>query len=407
MPGISRRAKKTQLSPIRKLKPLADQAIAAGKRIYNLNIGQPDIHTPKSYLEGVKNPPDVIAYGPSQGLDEARSEVAKYYSRHNIPLTAEEIIITSGGSEAISFALMAICDPGDEILVPEPFYTNYSSFASMANVEIVPIETLPGTGFALPSRDEIESRISPKTKAILFCSPGNPTGAVYSRDEMEMLKEIAIKHDLYLIGDEVYREFVYDGLTHTSVLHLDGVEDRAIIVDSISKRISACGARIGVIGSKNKTLMGEVLKFAQARLCAPTVEQLGLINFLRDPNHQADIDHMIREFNRRRDVVFEEAQKIEGVSCVKPPGAFYVILKLPVENAEDFCRWLLTGFDVSGETVMLAPAEDFYQTPGKGKDEVRIAYVLKEDDLRRAMGILSQALPAYSAQVGTEAGIHA
>jgi aspartate aminotransferase len=407
MPGISERAITTQLSPIRKLKPLADQAIAAGKKIYNLNIGQPDIHTPKSYLEGIMNPPNIIAYGPSEGLPEARTEVAKYYAQNNIPLKSADIFITNGGSEAISFALMAICDPGDEILVPEPFYTNYSSFAAMANVKIMPIETLPETGFALPDREHIESRISEKTKAILFCSPGNPTGAIYSRDELEMLKEVALKHDLYLISDEVYREFVYDGLSHTSVLHLEGIDDRAIIVDSISKRISACGARVGVIGSKNKDLMKAVLKFAQARLCAPTVEQLGLISFLRDPNYQSDIDDMIAEFNRRRDVVFEEAQKIPSAKCQEPPGSFYVILKLPVKNAETFCGWLLTDFEVDNETVMLSPAEDFYQTPGKGMDEVRIAYVLNEDDLKKAMHILDAGLATYAKQISSSAKVHA
>jgi aspartate aminotransferase len=399
MAGISARAQKTQFSPIRKLKPLADQAIKAGKKIYNLNIGQPDIATPKAFMEGIKNASPILAYGPSQGLDEAVHALANYYERRNILLKNDEIIITTGGSEAISFALMAVCDPGDQVLVPEPFYTNYNSYATMANVEIQSIATSPDNGFALPSMNEIESRITSKTKAILFCSPGNPTGAVYSRKEMEMLAEIAKKYDLFLISDEVYREFVYDGLKHTSVMDLPDLEEHAILVDSISKRLSACGARIGTIVSKNREVMKAALKFAQARLCPPTLGQLGLIRFIQSPTYQQEIDTMIQKFESRRNVLFEEMQKIKGVFCRKPRGAFYLMPKLPVDDAEKFCAWLLTDFDLDGDTLLLSAAADFYQTKGKGRDEVRIAYVLNEDALKRSMIILGEALKSYAKKI--------
>jgi len=402
MPGISQRAQITQASPIRKLKPLADQAIANGKKIYNLNIGQPDIPTPKSFIEGAQHPPDVIAYTPSQGIDEAVQLTAKYYESVGIPLSASELIITTGGSEAISYALLAICDAGDEVLVPEPFYTNYNSYATMADVVIVPIETSSEDGFHLPSRESIEAKITPRTKAILFCSPGNPTGTVYSEAEMNMLGEIVHEHNLFMISDEVYREFVYDGQTHTSAYDVPGVEDRVILVDSISKRLSACGARIGAIGCKNGEVYGALLKFAQARLSPPTFGQLGLINFLKSESYKSDIDEIVSKFERRRNVLFDAIEQIPGAFCLKPEGAFYVILRLPVENAEDFCKWLLSDFDLDGDTAMLAPAEDFYSTPGKGRDEVRIAYVLNEAALVSSMEVLKAALAAYPAKTSAE-----
>lgn len=396
MARISKRAEKTQFSPIRKLKPVADQARAAGKKIHNLNIGQPDIPTPQAFLDGVKKLPNVLAYSPSQGLDEAVDALLSYYEDQNIPLEREQVIITAGGSEAIIFALMAVTDPGDEILVPEPFYTNYNSYATMAGIEIRPIETWGETGFRLPERRAIEAAITPKTRAVLFCNPGNPTGTVYTRDELQMLGEIAIEHDLFLISDEVYREFIYDRLAHTSVLQLEGLEERAILVDSISKRFSACGARIGAIASRNSQIMQAALKFAQARLSPPTLGQLGLIHMLKSNTYRKEVAQMIAEFEKRRDLVYEEIIKIPGVACRKPQGAFYVIAKLPIDDAERFCSWLLTEFQRDGETVLLAPAADFYKTAGKGRDEVRIAYVLNTQTLRRAMEILSAGLDAYS-----------
>lgn len=396
MPEISRRSRQTQASPIRRLKPLADQAVKAGRKIYNLNIGQPDIPTPEAFMAGLQAVPQVLAYSPSQGLDEALEALVSYYKDHGIALTKEELIITVGGSEAVAFALLAVTDHGDEILIPEPFYTNYNSYAQMSGVNIIPIETRAEDGFRLPNKEAIESKISAKTKAILICNPGNPTGVVYSKAELDMLKELAFEHNLFLISDEVYREFVYDGLQHVSVMHLRGLEEHAILVDSISKRFSACGARIGAIASKNKAVMEAALRFAQARLSPPTLGQLGLLQLLKSSKYRHEVAQMIAEFERRRDLVFEELKKIEGVICRKPQGAFYFIARLPVKDAEAFCKWLLTDFSLDGETVLLAPAADFYKTQNKGRDEVRIAYVLNREALKKAMGILREGLKAYS-----------
>ncbi len=397
MPSISWRAKIVQASPIRKLKPLADQAKHAGKRVYHLNIGQPDIPTPKEYFDGIRQAAQgVLAYSPSQGLEEALDALIEYYRTFDIALTRDEMIITTGGSEAITFAFLAVTDVGDQILVPEPYYTNYNSYAQITGIQIVPIETRAEDGFRLPERKSIESKITSKTKAILFCNPGNPTGVVYTKAELEMLAEIARQHSLYLIADEVYREFTYDGAQAISVLQLSGIEDRAILVDSISKRFSACGARIGVIASKNPSVMESALKFAQARLSPPTLEQYGLIHLLKSSQYRDFIREMIAEFARRRDLVYAELQKMSGVISVKPQGAFYVTAKLPVEDAEHFARWLLTDFALENETVMLAPAAEFYATPGKGRDEVRIAYVLNVDALKRAMRVLREGLMSYT-----------
>ena len=395
MPEISRRSQQTQASPIRKLKPLADQAIKVGKKLYNLNIGQPDIPTPKAFMAGLQAVPPVLAYSPSQGLDEALEALVHYYEEQNIKLTKEELIITVGGSEAVIFALLAVTDHGDEILIPEPFYTNYNSYAQMSGVNIIPIEARVEYGFRLPDKKAIESKISPKAKAVLICNPGNPTGVVYSKAELDILKELAMKYNLFLISDEVYREFIYDGLKHISVLHLKGLEEHAILVDSISKRFSACGARVGAIASKNKAVMEVALKFAQARLSPPTLGQLGLIHLLKSSTYRKELAHMIAEFERRRDLVYAELQKMDGVICRKPQGAFYIIAKLPVKDAEEFCQWLLTDFSVDGETVLMAPAADFYKTQNKGRDEVRIAYVLDREALKKAMRILSEGLKAY------------
>lgn len=397
MPSISWRAKIVQASPIRKLKPLADQAKHAGKRVYHLNIGQPDIPTPKEYFDGIRQAAQgVLAYSPSQGLEEALDALIEYYRTFDIALTRDEMIITTGGSEAITFAFLAVTDVGDQILVPEPYYTNYNSYAQITGIQIVPIETRAEDGFRLPERKSIESKITSKTKAILFCNPGNPTGVVYTKAELEMLAEIARQHSLYLIADEVYREFTYDGAQAISVLQLSGIEDRAILVDSISKRFSACGARIGVIASKNPSVMESALKFAQARLSPPTLEQYGLIHLLKSSQYRDFIREMIAEFARRRDLVYAELQKMSGVISVKPQGAFYVTAKLPVEDAEHFARWLLADFALENETVMLAPAAEFYATPGKGRDEVRIAYVLNVDALKRAMRVLREGLMSYT-----------
>ncbi|MFN4218247.1 MAG: pyridoxal phosphate-dependent aminotransferase [Candidatus Bipolaricaulia bacterium] len=397
MPSISWRARSVQASPIRKLKPLADQAKRAGKTVYHVNIGQPDIPTPKEYFDGIRQAAyGVLAYSPSQGLDETLEALSEYYRTFEISLNRDEMIVTTGGSEAITFALLAVTDVGDAILVPEPYYTNYNSYAQITGIQIVPIETRAEDGFRLPHRKSIEAKITPKIKAILFCNPGNPTGVVYTKAELEMLAEIARTHNLYLIADEVYREFTYDGVQAMSVLQLSGIEDRAILVDSISKRFSACGARLGVIASKNASVMEAALKFAQARLSPPTLEQYGLIHLLQSSQYQNFVREMIAEFARRRDVVYSELQQMPGVICAKPQGAFYVIAKLPLEDAEHFARWLLTDFSLDNETVMLAPAAEFYATPGKGRDEVRIAYVLNTEALKRAMKILREGLQAYT-----------
>lgn len=399
MVRISTRAQQTQFSPIRKLKPLADEAAKQGKRIYNLNIGQPDLPTPKAFHEGLRDVPEVIAYSPSPGLDEALDALRSYYRDRGIELERDQLLVTTGGSEALLFAFLSVTDPGDEVLVPEPFYTNYNSYATMASVRLIPLETEPETGFHLPPPEAIEARITERTRGILICNPNNPTGTVYTPEELQTLRELVLQHDLFLISDEVYREFVYDGLTHESALHLEGLEERAIVCDSLSKRFSACGARLGVIASRNPDVMEAALKFAQARLSPPTAEQWGLIRLLRG-DYPREIRQIVEEFARRRDALFEELQRIEGAFCVKPQGAFYAVVRLPIDDAERFCSWLLREFQHEGETVLLAPAQDFYSTPGKGRDEVRIAYVLACERLRRAMEILRAGLEAYPGRVG-------
>ena len=582
MSQSSKRAQATQFSPIRMLEPLADQARQRGVKIYHLNIGQPDIPTPEVFLNGMRTIPPVLAYSPSQGLDEARQALAGYYEDRDINISPDQMVITTGGSEAIIFSLLAVADPGDAILIPEPYYANYNAYATMAGVRIIPIESRSDSGFHLPERAAIERLITPRTRAILICNPGNPTGTVYRPEELELLAELARQHDLFLISDEVYREFVYDGLSHTSVLQLANLEQQAILVDSISKRFSACGARIGALLSRNPDIMQSVLKFAQARLSPPTLGQLGLIALLRrdcrgcrsrwpasvaDPgdailipepyyanynayatmagvriipiesrsdsgfhlperaaierlitprtrailicnpgnptgtvyrpeelellaelarqhdlflisdevyrefvydglshtsvlqlanleqqailvdsiskrfsacgarigallsrnpdimqsvlkfaqarlspptlgqlgliallrrgDYRSQVEQMIEKFGRRRDRLYAELQRIPGVRCAKPQGAFYVIAGLPVDSAELFCRWLLAKFELDGETVMLAPAAAFYHTPGKGQDEVRLAYVLDEEALGRALQIVRAGLAAY------------
>ena len=392
--SISKRAQEVQASPIRKLMPYANATKQKGIKVYHLNIGQPDIETPQVMIDAYRNFNEkIVAYGPSQGLDEYRQVLVKYYGKLGIPLNIDDIIVTVAGSEACVFAMLVTCNHGDEIIVPEPFYTNYNGFASMTGVNLVPLTTYAETGFALPERKIIEDHITSKTKAIMICNPGNPTGTVYTKKEIEMLGEIALKHNLFLISDEVYREFVYEGEKCTSVLELKGCEELAILCDSVSKRYSACGARVGSIVSRNKELMAAVLKFGQARLCPPTVDQLAAAASDLLPENY--IDDTMHEYNKRRNLVYEELQKIEGLICVKPRGAFYIIAKLPIEDAEDFTIWLLNNYQINNETVMLSPAEGFYATPGLGRNEVRIAYILKEEDLKIAMNIFVKGLEEY------------
>lgn len=391
---LSKRAREIQASPIRKLNPVANAAKSKGIKVYHLNIGQPDLATPPEMLKAYHEFNDqVLEYGPSQGLDLYREGLVKYYHRYHIELTPEDIIVTTGGSEAIIFAMMVTGEVGDEIIVPEPFYTNYNGFAKMAGINLVALTTYAENGFALPDDKTIEAKITNKTKAIMLCNPGNPTGTVYSKEEIFRIADLAKRRGLYFISDEVYREFIYDGLTHTSVMEVPDFEKNAILVDSVSKRYSACGARIGCIVSKNKELMASVLKFAQARLCPPTVDQLAANTGIYLP--ESYYEEIRIEYQSRRDLVLNELKKIPGVVCQKPEGAFYVQVKLPIKDAEDFIIWMLKNFQIDQETVMAAPGEGFYATPGLGKNELRIAYILCKEDLKKAMNIFAKGLDAY------------
>ena len=391
---ISYRGRTIQASPIRKLKPYADDAVAKGIHVYFLNIGDPDIPTPKPALEAFHSFNDeVLSYGPAQGFLELRQAIAAYFNHYRISLTAENIIITTGGSEAIHFSFSVVADPGDEIIIPEPFYTNYNGYASFASVKIVPLTLRVEDGYRLPAREEIEAKITPRTKAILLCSPNNPTGTVYTPEELERVAVIVKKHDLFLIGDEVYKEFVYDGATHKSILEYDDIQDRVIVVDSISKRFSCCGARIGAVITRNCDVFQAVLRFAQARLCPPSVEQKAAL-----ASYRMGMDYfrpVREEYQKRRDILYEGLRSIPGVVAYKPQGAFYITVKLPIKDSEHFVVWMLTEFNLEGQTVMVAPAQGFYATLGKGMDEVRIAYVLKEVDLRRAIEVLRAGLEKY------------
>lgn len=390
----SERITTMQSSPIRKLAPIASSAKAKGIKIYHLNIGQPDIKTPKVFFEAVKNfNNEVLEYAVSPGLPELISSLQQYYTTYNMDFESDEILVTNGGSEALLFALMATCDPKDNILVPEPFYSNYNGFSQSINVNITPITTKAEEGFHLPSKEKIQSLITSKTRAILISNPGNPTGTVYTKKELYMISEIAKENDLWIISDEVYREFVYDGLEYTSFGNIKEVEDRVIIIDSVSKRYSACGARIGSIASKDKTLIAEMLKLCQGRLCVSTLDQVGSVELYNTPSSY--FTEVNNEYKNRRDVLYNELIKVKGVICKKPAGAFYIVAKLPIENAEDFVIWMLTDFNKDGETVMACPAEEFYATPGLGRDEIRLAYVLKEDDLHKAAIILKEGLEKY------------
>jgi len=391
---LSKRALEIQASPIRKLMPHAVDAKKRGVKVYHLNIGQPDIPTPpqmiKVYHEFSEK---VLAYGPSQGLEVYQQGLVHYYKHLGISLDTKDIIVTTAGSEAVTFAMMVAANEGDEILVPEPFYTNYNGFATMASIKLKPITTYAENGFALRDDAAFEKLITHKTRAIMICNPGNPTGAVYSKEDLFRLANFCKNHNLFLISDEVYREFIYDGLTHTSVLQVPDFEANAIMVDSVSKRYSACGARIGCIVSRNRELMGATLKFAQARLCPPTVDQLAANACVYLPDEY--FHEMVAEYQSRRDLVYEELSNIEGIICKKPQGAFYIVAKLPITNAEDFVVWMLDNYQINGETVMAAPAEGFYASPGLGRNELRLAYILNRDDLRKAMHIFREGLKEY------------
>ena len=391
---ISKRIENMQFSPIRKLAPFAEEARKQGKKVYGLNIGQPDIETPKEFFEAVQSFDDkVLKYAGSQGVDKLIESFIEYYKGWNINFNKNELLITYGGSEAILFALMAICDVGDEILIPEPFYTNYNGFSESAGVNVVPFITKAEEGFHLPKKEEIVKNITDKTRAILVSNPGNPTGVVYTYEEVRLLADIAKEYDLYIISDEVYREFIYDDLKYTSTMYMEDIQDRVILIDSISKRYSACGARIGLVASKNTVLINQILKLCQPRLCVPTIEQISAANLINTP--ESYFTKVKAEYERRRNIMFEGLMDIEGVICKKPTGAFYVVAKLPVENAEHFAKWLLTDYSYDNKTVMVAPAEGFYATEGLGKDEIRLSYCLNIDDLKDAMNILKNALSKY------------
>ena len=395
MPKVSIKGQQMPESPIRKLVPFAEIAKKKGHKVYHLNIGQPDIKTPEVALEAVKKADiSVLEYSHSAGFESYRTKLSQYYKNHGLPIDTQDIIITTGGSEALLFAMGSTMDTDDEIIIPEPFYANYNGFSTASGVKVVPVISGIETGFALPPIEAFEKLITPKTKAILICNPGNPTGYLYSQEEILKLAEVVKKHDLFLIADEVYREFIYDGDQHFSVMNVPGLEEHAIMIDSVSKRYSMCGARIGCIVSKNKEVMSTAMKFAQARLSPPTYAQIASEAALETP--QSYFDAVISEYKDRRDTLITELNKIEGIKVATPKGAFYCIAKLPIDNADKFAQWLLESYDLNGETVMVAPAAGFYSTPNVGLDEVRIAYVLKKDDLIKSVKILKEALNTYN-----------
>ncbi len=394
MPVLSKKGQAMPASPIRKLVPFAEAAKKHGVQVIHLNIGQPDIKTPSVALEAIRNISlEVLEYSQSEGPERYRMKLAAYYSRHGIEVAPDQIMVTTGGSEALSFAMGCIADPGDEVIIPEPFYANYNGFAIANGVKVVPIASDIAENFALPPIETFEQYITPRTRAILLCNPGNPTGYLYTQSEISQLAELVKKHDLFLIADEVYREFAYDGKRHFSILKEPGLDQNAIVVDSVSKRYSMCGARIGCLVSRNRKFMQAALKFAQARLSPPTLAQIASEAALDTP--AAYFDAVISEYTARRDLLLEELSTVEGVRIARPQGAFYCMVELPVADAEHFARWLLEEFQWEGATVMVAPAAGFYATPGLGTREVRIAYVLEQDLLRKAVRILKEALKKY------------
>lgn len=394
MPKISKKGQMMPSSPIRKLVPYAEQAYKDGKTVYHLNIGQPDIKTPEIALDAVRvHSLDILAYTRSEGSEEYRKKIAQYYAKNNINVDHSDIIVTTGGSEALLFAFGSVMDSDDEIIIPEPFYANYNGFSTASDVKVVPVISKIDDNFALPPIEEFERLITDKTKAILICNPGNPTGYLYSKEEIKQLAAIVKKHDLFLIADEVYREFVYDGNEFYSIMQEEGLEDHAIIIDSVSKRYSMCGARIGYLVSKNKEVISTALKFAQARLSPPTLAQIASEAALDTP--QSYFDDVIKEYSKRRNILIRELKKIDGLKVAEPKGAFYCIVELPVKSADHFAQWLLERYEHHKETVMVAPAAGFYSTPNVGLNQIRIAYVLNEESLIKAVSILKEALKVY------------
>ncbi|MDP2527962.1 pyridoxal phosphate-dependent aminotransferase [Maribacter dokdonensis] len=394
MPSVSNKGLTMPQSPIRKLVPFAEGAKKKGIKVIHLNIGQPDIKTPQQALDAVKNNNiNVLEYSRTEGSEEFRSKIAQYYIKNDIPVNANEIIVTTGGSEALSFAMNTIADTDDEIIIPEPFYANYNGFATACGVTVVPVVSKLEDNFALPPIEEFEKLITSRTKAILICNPGNPTGYLYSKEEIQKLATLVKKHNIFLVADEVYREFTYDNKTHTSILKEKGLEEHAIVIDSVSKRYSMCGARIGYLVSKNKDFIATALKFAQARLSPPTYAQIASEAALDTPDSY--FSEVKEEYVARRNLLITELEKIEGIKIAKPQGAFYCIAELPIEDADHFAQWLLEDFSLNNETVMVAPAAGFYATEGLGKKQIRIAYVLDKESLKRAVHILSEALKNY------------
>lgn len=394
MPKISAKGLAMPASPIRKLVPYADEAKRKGRQVYHLNIGQPDIATPEGAMDALKNTDiKVVAYSHSAGILSYRKKLVEYYKNWNIEVNENQIIVTCGGSEAILFAFMTCLDPGDEVIIPEPFYANYNGFAITAGVVVKPVISNIENGFALPPISEFEKLITPKTKAILICNPNNPTGYLYSEAELQELRKLVIKYDLYLLSDEVYREFCYEGEKHFSAMNLEGIDNNVILLDSVSKRYSACGARIGIFITRNKEIYNVAMKFAQARLSPPTFGQVLSETAIDTP--QSYFDNVMAEYIARRNIVVEAINKMPGCFCPNPKGAFYAVARLPIDDSDVFCQWLLEDFEYNNQTVMLAPATGFYSTKGLGKDEVRISYVLKVEDLKAAMVCLEEALKVY------------
>jgi len=394
MPQTSQRGNSMPESPIRKLVPLADKAKARGIKVYHLNIGQPDLKTPQVALDAIRNiDRKILEYSPSDGIKSLRTKLAGYYHRFNIDVTEEDIIITTGGSEAVNFAFMSCLDPGDEIIVPEPAYANYTAFAIAAGAVIKPVFSSIEEGFALPPIQKFEELITPRTKGILICNPNNPTGYLYTRSEMNQIRDLVRKHDLYLFSDEVYREFCYTGAPYISAFHLDGIEENVVLVDSVSKRYSECGIRIGALVTKNKAVRQNVMKFCQARLSPPLLGQIAAEASIDTP--QEYMLEMYNEYVERRKYLIDGLNRIPGVYSPIPMGAFYTVARLPVDDSDRFCSWLLSDFEYNGETIMMAPASGFYTTPDIGRDEVRIAYVLDKEDLKKALVVLQKALEVY------------
>ncbi|GGC49698.1 aspartate aminotransferase [Parapedobacter defluvii] len=399
MPAISIKGDEMPASPIRKLTPYAEKAKREGKHVYHLNIGQPDIETPQIMLDAVRNINfKVWAYTPSEGIESYRNKLAGYYNKLGYAIHADDILVTNGGSEALSFAMQACVNPGEEIIIPEPFYANYNSFTRSAGIDVIPILSRIDEGFALPPIADFEAAVTSKTRAIAICNPNNPTGYLYSREEMEALRDLCLKYDLFLLVDEAYREFCYDGREFVSPMQLDGLEQHTVVVDTISKRYSACGARLGCLITKNKELWNVVLKFAQARLSAPAVAQIAAEAAIDTP--QSYFDAVKKEYTARRDTLVTGLNAIDGVFCPNPGGAFYVVARLPVDDADRFCQWMLEYFSYENQTVMMAPASGFYNTPEAGKNEVRLAYVLNRDDLKRALICLERGLVDYPGRIG-------